>query len=261
MNDINSFPSARYGSQADAVAFSAGLRAYMLSIYNYMGLAVAISGLAALGLYMLSVTDQAAAGATRIAGGMFLTPFGQFLFASPFKWVLMLAPVALVFLLGFRIQSMSVRGAQLAFWGYAALVGASIGTVSMLVYTHASIAQVFFITAVAFGGLSLYGYTTKRDLSAFASFLIMGVIGLVIASLVNIFLQSSMLQMVLSYVGVLVFSGLTAWDTQRLKSEYLAFAMEGEEQERSAIMGALSLYLNFVNLFTSLLHIFGQRQE
>lgn len=247
-------------SSSTAVAYSEGLRTYMLAIYNYMGLAVAISGLAALGVYMLAITDQAAGAAGMLRNGVYLTNFGHFLFATPFKWVLAIAPIGLVFLLGFKIHSMSVTAARTTFWLYAALIGVSVGTLSMLVYTHGSIAQVFFITSATFGALSLWGYTTKRDLSGFGSFLMMGLIGLVIASLVNIFLQSGMLQMVLSYVGVLVFAGLTAWDTQRLKSEYLAIAMEGDVQERSAIMGALSLYLNFVNLFTSLLQIFGQRE-
>jgi FtsH-binding integral membrane protein len=146
------------------------------------------------------------------------------------------------------------------FWVFAALIGVSLGSI-FLVYTQTSIVRVFFITAASFGALSLYGYTTKRDLSGMASFLIMGLVGVIIASLVNLFLQSTMLQFIVSVVGVLVFAGLTAWDTQRLKEEYLHGAMEGEALEKSAIMGALSLYLNFINMFTLLLNLFGQRDQ
>jgi uncharacterized protein len=150
--------------------------------------------------------------------------------------------------------------AQITFWIYAAMVGISLGII-FLVYTHTSIVRVFFITAASFGALSLWGYTTQRDLSGMGSFLIMGLFGIIIASLVNIFLASSALQWVISVVGVLVFSGLTAWDTQRLKNEYIYGAMEGEVLERSAIMGALSLYLDFLNLFTFLLQLMGARDE
>jgi FtsH-binding integral membrane protein len=158
------------------------------------------------------------------------------------------------------MQAMSTTAAQVMFWVFAALIGVSLGSI-FLVYTHTSIVRVFFITAASFGALSLYGYTTKRDLSGMASFLIMGLVGVIIASLVNLFLQSTMLQFIVSVVGVLVFAGLTAWDTQRLKEEYLHGAMEGEALEKSAIMGALSLYLNFINMFTLLLNLFGQRDQ
>jgi FtsH-binding integral membrane protein len=150
--------------------------------------------------------------------------------------------------------------AQLLFWLFAALVGVSLTSI-FLVYTHTSITRVFFITAASFGALSLWGYTTKRDLSGFGSFLMMGLFGVVIASLVNLFVASSLLQWVVSVVGVLVFAGLTAWDTQRLKNEYIYGAMDGEVMERSAIMGALSLYLDFINLFTLLLQLLGERDE
>ena len=155
---------------------------------------------------------------------------------------------------------MRASTAQMTFWIFAALIGISLGSI-FLVYTHASIVRVFFITAASFGALSLYGYTTQRDLSGMASFLIMGLFGIIIASVVNIFLGSTMLQFIVSVVGVLVFAGLTAWDTQRLKTEYMYGAMEGEVMERSAIMGALTLYLNFINLFTMLLQLFGQRDQ
>jgi FtsH-binding integral membrane protein len=181
-------------------------------------------------------------------------------FVSPLKWAIILAPLALVFVLSFGMERMRPATAQMLFWVYAALVGLSIGSVFM-VYTHTSIVRVFFITAASFGALSLWGYTTQRDLTGMGSFLLMGLFGIILASLVNLFMASSALQFVISVVGVLVFAGLTAWDTQRLKNEYLYGAMDGETTERSAIIGALSLYLNFINLFTLLLQLLGQREE
>src|SRR5262245_7325087 len=262
--------SADYGrplTRAEAAVVDAGLRAYMLRLYNYMVLGLAITGFAALAAYMLPVTpDPAAAvrgatgGAAAIRSGMYLTPIGYALFVSPLKWLIILAPLALVFFLSFRIENMRPATAQITFWIYAALVGVSLG-VLFLVYTHTSIVRVFFITAASFGALSLWGYTTQRDLSGMGSFLIMGLFGIIIASLVNVFLASSALQWAISVIGVLVFAGLTAWDTQRLKSEYIYGAMEGDVLERSAIMGALSLYLDFLNLFTFLLQLLGSRDE
>src|SRR5262245_47286901 len=258
--------AADYGrrlTRAEAAVVDAGLRAYMLRIYNYMVLGLAITGLAALGAYMLSVTgDPASAmrGAAALRNGVYLTPIGYALFVSPLKWLIILAPLAIVFFLGFRIETMRPSTAQITFWIYAALVGVSLG-VLFLVYTHTSIVRVFFITAAAFGALSLWGYTTQRDLTGMGSFLVMGLFGIIIASLVNIFLASSALQWTISVIGVLIFAGLTAWDTQRLKSEYIYGSMEGDVLERSAIMGALSLYLDFLNLFTFLLQLLGSREE
>jgi uncharacterized protein len=261
--------AADYGrplTRAEAAVVDAGLRAYMLRIYNYMVIGLAITGFAALGAYMLSVTSDPASAVKGAAGGavairgMYLTPIGYALFVSPLKWLIILAPLGLVLFLGFRIQNMKPATAQITFWIYAALVGVSLG-VLFLVYTHTSIVRVFFITAASFGALSLWGYTTQRDLSGWGSFLIMGVFGILIASVVNIFLVSTALQWIISVVGVLVFAGLTAWDTQRLKSEYIYGAMEGDVLERSAIMGALQLYLDFLNLFTFLLQLMGSRDE
>jgi len=266
MSDFNRNAAAAFGrplTGAEAAVVDEGLRAYMLRIYNYMVLGLAITGVAALGIYMLSVTPdlaQAYQGARPLARGMYLTPIGYYLFASPLKWAVILAPLGLVFFLSFRIQSMRPATAQLTFWIYAALVGVSLGSI-FLIYTHSSIVRVFFITAASFGALSLWGYTTKRDLTGMGSFLIMGLFGIIIASLVNIFLVSSMMQWIISVVGVLIFAGLTAYDTQRLKSEYIYGAMDGEVMERSAIMGALSLYLDFLNLFTMLLQLMGSRDE
>ncbi len=240
-------------------AIDQGLRSYMLSVYNYMALGLAITGLAALGVYMLSVTTDPSQAAGRIAGGIMLTQFGYALFVSPLKWVVMLAPLAAVFFLSFRVERMSVSAAQATFWIYAGLVGVSLSTI-FLVYTHESIVRVFFITAASFGALSLYGYTTQKDLSGMGSFLMMGLIGIIIASLVNIFLGSSMLQFIVSVVGVLVFAGLTAYDTQRIKEMYF----EGDDvmvAGKKAIMGALTLYLDFINLFMMLLQLFGGRNS
>jgi FtsH-binding integral membrane protein len=231
------------GSQ---VQIDQGLRSYMLRVYNYMGAGLAITGGAAYG------TFHAAVDAT---GG--LTPFGNAIFVSPLKWVLILAPLAMVMFLSFRIEKMSVSAAQTTFWAYAALVGVSFGSLG-LIYTAGSIAQVFFITAGAFGALSLFGYTTKRDLAGLGSFLFMGLIGLIIASLVNLYFQNGMMSLVLSAVSVLIFTGLTAWDTQQIKEMYYE-ADDVATVGRKAIMGALRLYLDFINLFLSLLRLFGNR--
>ena len=268
-------PFGRSVGRAEAAEIDQGLRAYMLHIYNYMVIGLAITGFAALGIYMLSVTGDLSNAAYVLRGGsvapavagmalqsrdILLTNIGYTLFVSPLKWVVMLAPLGLVFVLSFGIDRMRPATGQLLFWLYAALVGVSLATI-FLVFTHTSIVRVFFITAASFGALSLWGYATQRDLSGFGSFLIMGVFGIIIAGVVNIFLASSALQFVISVVGVLVFAGLTAYDTQRLKSEYIYGAMQGEVAERSAIMGALSLYLDFLNLFTLLLQLLGQREE
>ena len=247
--------SVGYGRTA---AVDAGLRAYMLSVYNYMAIGLAITGLTALGAYMVSVTADPALATARLPNGVLLTSLGQALFVSPLKWVVFLAPLGIVFLLSARIDRMSTSGAQLAFWIFAAVLGISLGSVFM-VYTYTSIARVFFITAASFGALSLYGYTTQRDLSAFGSFLIMGLFGIILAGLVNIFLQSSALQFVISVVGVIVFAGLTAWVTQRIMEMYDVHD-DGTVAGRKAIMGALALYLDFINMFTLLLQLFGDRR-
>ncbi|QRG08305.1 Bax inhibitor-1/YccA family protein [Xanthobacter dioxanivorans] len=239
-------------------AIDQGLRTYMLSVYNYMVLGLAITGAAALGIFMLS-TSATPTGLAQVAPGMYLTQFGYTLFASPLKYVVMFAPLAAVFFLSFRIERMSVATAQITFWVYAALVGISLSTI-FLVFTHASIVRVFFITAASFGALSLYGYTTKRDLSAMGTFLMMGLFGIIIASLVNIFLGSTMLQFIVSVAGVLVFAGLTAYDTQRIKEMYFA-GDDTAVMGKKAIMGALALYLDFINLFMMLLQLFGNRNS
>jgi hypothetical protein len=224
-----------------------GLRTYMLKVYNLMALGLAITGLAAFGTWQLAVE-----------GGQ-LTAFGTALYASPLKWVVMLAPLGMVFFLSFRINRMSVSAAQTTFWIYAALMGLSLSSI-FLVFTGQSIVQTFFVTAASFGALSLYGYTTKRNLTAMGSFMIMGLFGLIIASIVNIFLASSALGFAISVLGVLIFAGLTAYDTQKIKEMYF----DGDDAAvmgRKAIMGALTLYLDFVNLFMFLLQFLGNRNN
>ncbi len=248
MADLRNYNArvATAGPRADA-AIDEGLRAYMLKVYNLMALGLAITGLAAWGAFNFAVVDGQ------------LTAFGQLIYASAFRWVVILAPLAMVFFLSFRVHKMSVPAAQTTFWIYAALVGLSLSTI-FLVYTQTSIVRTFFITATAFGGLSLYGYTTKRDLSAMGSFLVMGLFGLIIAMLVNIFLESSALQFAISVIGVLIFSGLTAYDTQKIKNMYDYVAADETMMGRAAIMGALTLYLDFINLFMFLLQFLGNRE-
>ena len=236
--------------RAETGVIDQGLRAYMLRVYNYMASGVAITGVVAYLTYAFAVVETAT--------GLQLTPFGNFIFASAFKWVVIFAPLAMVFFLSARINSMSLSGAQIAFWVFAALMGLSLGSI-FLVYAHASIARVFFITAASFGALSLYGYTTQRDLSAWGSFLFMGLIGIIIAMLVNLFLASSALQFAISVIGVLIFAGLTAYDTQQIKEMYYE-GDDGTVAGRKAVMGALRLYLDFINLFMMLLQLFGDRR-
>jgi len=248
MADFNNYQNRMAQSRAQTGAMiDEGLRAYMLKVYNLMALGLAITGVAAFLTWQMAVADGQ------------LTAFGQLLYASPLKWVVMLAPLAMVFFLSFRINSMSVAAAQTTFWIYAALMGLSLSSI-FLVFTGQSIVQTFFITAASFGALSLYGYTTKRDLSAMGSFLIMGLFGLIIASLVNIFLASSALGFAISVIGVLIFAGLTAYDTQKIKEMYYD-ADDVVVVGRKAIMGALTLYLDFINLFMFLLQFLGNRNN
>jgi FtsH-binding integral membrane protein len=248
---------ATAGARTDA-AIDQGLRAYMIRVYNLMALGLAITGLAALGTMMLATTNDPSAAVATLGNGKMLTAFGTAIYGSPLRWVVMLAPLGMVFFLSYRVHKMSVSAAQTTFWVFAALMGLSLSSI-FLVYTSASIVQTFFITATAFGALSLFGYTTKRDLSGMGSFLIMGVWGLLLAMLVNIFLQSSALQFAISAIGVLVFAGLTAYDTQQIKEMYY----EGDGAlvaGRKAIMGALRLYLDFINMFMFLLQFLGNRE-
>jgi FtsH-binding integral membrane protein len=233
-------------SQADVAQYDVGLRQYMLGVYNHMVVALAFTGLVAFGSTLLAVQDGQ------------LTGFGQAIYLSPLKWVVMLAPIGMVFLISARVAHMSLATARVSFYVFAALMGLSLSSV-FLVYTGESIARVFFITSAAFAGLSLFGYTTKKDLSGLGSFAIMGVFGILIASIVNIFLASTMLQFMISVGGVLAFSALTAYDTQRVKEMYNE--IDGTDiAGKKAIMGALTLYLDFINLFIFLLQLLGNRE-
>jgi len=251
MADLNrNYTQPQTVGRVEAGVVDQGLRAYMLRVYNYMGIGVAITGVVAYVTYAMAVVQSEA--------GLQLTSFGSFVYASPFKWVVIFAPLALVFYLSARINRISLGAAQIAFWIFAALMGLSISSI-FLVYAHASIARVFFITAASFGALSLYGYTTGRDLSGWGSFLFMGLIGIIIASLVNLFIASTALQFAVSVIGVLIFAGLTAYDTQQIKEMYYA-GDDGTVAGRKAVMGALRLYLDFINLFMMLLQLFGDRR-
>ncbi len=217
----------------------AGLRKYMLGVYNYMASAVLLTGLVALAV----AQSQTAL---------------QLIFGTPLKWVVILAPLGMVFFLSARINHIQASTAQALFWVYAGLVGLSLASI-FVAYTGESVARTFFIAAGAFAGLSLFGYTTKKDLTGFGSFLIMGLIGLVIAMVVNIFLASTMMQWIISVAGVLIFAGLTAYDTQQIKLAYYAGDDDATAQKKS-IMGALRLYLDFLNIFLFLLHFLGNRE-
>ncbi len=260
MADFNNYQNrVAQGRAQSGAMIDEGLRSYMVKVYNLMALALVITGVAAFGFASLAVTSDPAAAVATLPNGKMLTELGYAIYASPLRWAVMLAPLALVFFLSFRVHKMSVPAAQSTFWVYAALVGLSISSI-FLRYTEASIVQTFFITAASFGALSLYGYTTKKDLSAIGSFLIMGLFGLIIASIVNIFLKSDGLGFAVSAIGVLIFAGLTAYDTQKIKEMYF----EGDDvlvAGRKAIMGALTLYLDFLNLFMFLLQFLGNRNN
>ncbi|HEY8125127.1 MAG TPA: Bax inhibitor-1/YccA family protein [Methylocystis sp.] len=247
-----SFGYGRGVARPTTAEIDQGLRAYMLGVYNYMTLGLGVTGLVALGTYMLAVSKAA-------PGPIELTSFGQMLYTTPLRWVVILSPLAFIFFIGARANTISAATARNLFIAFAAVMGLSMSSL-LLVFTGVSVARIFFITAAAFGGLSLYGYTTQRDLSAFGSFLVMGVWGLVIAGLVNLFLQSTGLQFALSIVAVLVFAGLTAWDTQNIKDMYYD-SDSHEVAQKKSVFGALSLYLDFINMFQSLLFLFGQRNN
>ena len=226
-------------SQAEAAQIDTGLRAHMLRVYNYMASGVALTGIVA----MAASSSPALMNA---------------IFGTPLMWVVMLAPLAFVMVLSFGIHRLSLFASQALFWLFAAVMGLSLSTI-FLIYTGESIARVFFITAAAFGALSLYGYTTKRDISGWGSFLFMGLIGIIIAGVVNLFMQSSAMQFAISVIGVLVFAGLTAYDTQKIKNEYSELH-DYETIGKLAVMGALRLYLDFINLMMMMLHLFGNRR-
>ena len=230
-------PVASRAGVAEA-AFDAGLRSYMLSIYNYMASAVLLTGIVAMVFASSGMAEQ--------------------VLATPLRWLIMLAPLAFVMVISFGINKLSTFAAQALFWAFAVAMGLSMSSI-FLIYTGTSIATTFFASAAAFASLSLWGYTTKKDLSGFGTFLIMGVVGLIIASLINIFLQSSMMNLIISALGVLLFAGLTAYDTQKIKSMYYQIA-GSDFDGKAVVMGALTLYLDFVNMFTFLLQFLGDRR-
>lgn len=229
----------RTGARAQAAAIDEGLRAYMLKVYNYMASALALTGIVA----MMTASSET---------------MMQTIFTTPLAWVVMLAPLGFMLALSFGIHKMSMTTVQVLFWSFAVVMGLSMASI-FVVYTGTSIARVFFITSGMFAGMSLYGYTTKRDLTGIGSFLMMGLIGLLIAMIVNIFLQSTALHFIISAAGVLIFVGLTAYDTQKIKLIYGEFD-DATTATKKAIMGALTLYLDFINLFMMMLRLFGERR-
>jgi FtsH-binding integral membrane protein len=246
------FNQQSYTKTADQVVIDEGLKAYMLKVYNYMTTGLLVTGLVAFFFGKASIITNSAGEIVA------LTSVGELLFLSPLKWVVMLAPLGFVFYLSARINKMSVSAAQTTFWIFSAIMGLSLASI-FIQFTGASIARVFFIASGTFAGMSLYGYTTKRDLTKLGGFLFMGLIGIIIASVVNMFFQSGPMQFAISVIGVLIFVGLTAYDTQTIKNMYLA--SDGEEiGSKKALMGALRLYLDFINLFILLLQLFGQRR-
>ncbi|QBX34707.1 Bax inhibitor-1/YccA family protein [Paracoccus liaowanqingii] len=248
MADYNTYRTAQGVGTRQAVV-DQGLRAYMNKVYGLMAVGMGVTAVAAFGISTAAVTPTGE-----------LTGLGAAIYTSPLRWVIMFAPLLMVFAFGAAINRLSVTAATGMFYAFAALMGLSISSI-FLVYTSVSIVQTFLVTAIAFAGLSLYGYTTKKDLSGWGTFLMMGLIGLIVASIVNIFLQSSAMQFAISVIGVLIFAGLTAYDTQNIKNTYLQ--MSGSDADfigKSAIMGALRLYLDFLNLFMFLLQFMGNRE-
>ena len=246
------FNKRSFTKTTDQEVIDEGLRAYMLKVYNYMTTGLLLTGLVAYFFGKASIVTNELG---QIIG---ITPIGAMLFGSPLKWVVMLAPLGFVFYLSAKINKMSVSSAQITFWIFSAIMGLSLASI-FIVYTQASIARVFFISSGTFAAMSLYGYTTKKDLTKLGGFLFMGLIGIIIASLVNLFFQSSALHFAISVIGVLVFVGLTAYDTQSIKNMYYAGDSESVGGKK-ALMGALRLYLDFINLFIMLLRLFGQRR-
>ncbi len=257
MADYETIRAGRVGTRG--LAIDEGLRAHMNKVYGLMSVAMVITAGAAWaisGLAMSPVpTDY------QIGADTYLTSFGAAIYASPLKWVIMFLPLVMVFAFSAMINRLSAAAAQLFFYAFAAAMGLSISSI-FLVFTGISIVQTFLVTAIAFAGLSLWGYTTKRDISGWGSFLIMGVIGLLVVMIVNLFLQSPAVMFAISAIGVLIFAGLTAYDTQKIKTMYIEHARHGDAEwlGKSAIMGALNLYLDFINMFMFLLQFMGNRE-
>lgn len=255
------YQTVRQGTTGDVGArIDEGLRAHMSKVYGLMSVGMVLTGLAAWSISGLATTTNPAAAAAQLGNGMYLTDIGVLLYTTPLRWVIMFAPLIMVFGFGAVANRLSAAAGQLYFHAFAVLMGLSISWI-FLTFTSMSIVQTFFATAAAFGALSLYGYTTKKDLSGWGTFLFMGVIGLIVAMVLNIFLQSPALLFAVSALGVLIFAGLTAYDTQSIKNEYIQHAAQGDQEwlDKSATMGALRLYLDFINMFMFLLQFLGNR--
>jgi len=249
--DKNGILNRAKSTQQTAAVMDEGLRAYMLKVYNYMATGILLTGIVALLTFKVAVQEITSA-------EIIYTSFGGAIYNSGLRWVVMLAPLAVVFYMSFGINKMSAAKAQTTFWVFAGLMGLSLSSL-LLYYKGLSVTRVFFICSATFGAMSIYGYTTKRDLTKLGSFLMMGLIGIIIASIVNLFMQSETMYWIISYLGVLIFIGLTAYDTQKIKNMYAA-SDSSETMGKKAVMGALTLYLDFINLFIMLLRIFGQRR-
>lgn len=234
-----------------------GLRTYMLGIYNYMATALVVTAVAALAIANMATTNDPTQAVGTLEGNL-ITSVGAAIYTSPLRWLIMFAPLGFMLVLSFGINRLSKSSAMGMFYLFSGVMGISMSWI-FLVFTGESIVQTFFVTAAAFAALSLYGYTTKKNLSAMGSFLMMGLFGIIIAMIVNIFMQSSALAFAINILGILIFAGLTAWDTQRLKDTYYYVAGNSEAEAKSSIMGALSLYLNFINMFMFLLQFMGNR--
>ncbi len=256
------YETVRTATGVRTAEIDAGLRAHMNKVYGSMSIGMAITALAAWAIAGLAVTTDPTATGIMIREGEFLSGLGAAIYTSPLKWVVMFAPLAFIFFGFGRLMSRgSAAAVQLGFFAFAGMIGLAISSI-FLVYTDFSIVNTFLVTAIAFAGLSLWGYTTKRDISAWGAFLIMGVIGLIVAMIVNMFLASPAMEFAISGIGVLIFAGLTAYDTQKIKTTYIAHAHAGDQEwlDKSAYAGALNLYLDFLNLFMFLLHFMGGRE-
>ena len=248
-------------SGARTAQIDEGLRAHMNKVYGTMSVGTFITFLAAWAISGLATTTDPSGAVAQISANTYLTQFGSAIYLSPLKWVIMFAPLIFVFAFSAGINRMSAATAQLVFYVFATVMGLSLSWI-FVAFTGFSIAQVFLVTSIAFAGLSLWGYTTKKDISGWGAFLIMGVIGILVASIVNIFLGSPAIAFAISILGVLIFAGLTAYDTQNIKNTYLQHAAHGDSEwlGKAAIMGALNLYLDFINMFMFLLQLLGNRE-
>ncbi len=255
------YNTIRAAAGARAAQIDEGLRAHMNKVYGTMSVGMLITALAAWAISGLATTTDPSAAVGQIGNGTLLTGLGAAIYTSPLRWVIMFAPLLMIFGFGAVMRRATAQAAQLFFFVFATLIGVSLSSI-FIFYTSVSIVQTFLVTAIAFAGLSLWGYTTKKDISGWGSFLIMGVIGLLVAMIINIFLQSPAIMFAVSILGVLIFAGLTAYDTQNIKNEYLAHVAQGDQEwlDKSAVSGALNLYLDFLNMFQFLLMFLGNQE-